>query len=61
MGGGIANYVAELRSLAEHCNYGEALSEMLRDRLVRGVRDTERHPISSEFGESRAERERDGW
>ena len=36
----IANYVAELRSLAEHCNYGEVLSEMLRDRLVWGVRDT---------------------
>ena len=39
-GESIANYVAELRSLTEDCNYGEALSEMLRDRLVWGVRDT---------------------
>ena len=33
-GKSIANYVTELRRLAEHCNYGEALSELLRDRLV---------------------------
>ena len=35
----IANYVAELRRLAEFCNYGDALNKMLRDRLVWGVRD----------------------
>ena len=30
-------YVAELRSLAEHCNYGNTLNAMLRDRLVVGI------------------------
>ena len=35
----IANYVAELRRLAEFCSYGDALDKMLRDRLVWGVRD----------------------
>ena len=35
----IALYVAELRRLAEHCNYGDSLNEMLRDRLVCGVND----------------------
>ena len=33
----IAAYIAALRELAEHCNYGATLSEMLRDRLVCGV------------------------
>ena len=33
----IATYVAALRELAEYCNYGASLSEMLRDRLVCGV------------------------
>lgn len=33
----IATYVAALRELAEHCSYGDTLSEMLRDRLVCGV------------------------
>ena len=33
----IATYVAALRSLAEHCSYGDKLNEMLRDRLVCGV------------------------
>ena len=36
-GESIAAYVAELRSLAEHCNFGDTLSIMLRDRLVCGV------------------------
>lgn len=36
-GESIANYVAALRALALHCNYGDKLSEMLRDRLVCGV------------------------
>ena len=34
---GIAAYVAELRKLTEHCNFGETLPEMLRDRLVCGI------------------------
>ena len=33
----IATFVAALRSLAEHCSYGDKLNEMLRDRLVCGV------------------------
>ena len=33
----VAAYVAALREIAEHCNYGTSLSEMLRDRLVCGV------------------------
>ena len=35
----IAKYVAELRKLAQHCDYGSVLSDMLRDRLVCGVAD----------------------
>ena len=33
----VAEYVAALRKLAEHCNFGNALDEMLRDRLVCGI------------------------
>ena len=33
----IATYVPTLRELAEYCKYGASLSEMLRDRLARGV------------------------
>ena len=33
----IAAYVAELRALAEHCDFGDSLSTMLQDRLVCGV------------------------
>jgi len=36
-GESIAQYVAALRDLALHCEYGDKLSEMLRDRLVCGV------------------------
>ena len=36
-GESIASYVAALRDLALHCDYGDRLSEMLRDRLVHGV------------------------
>ena len=32
-------YVAELRSLAEHCKFGANLDEMIRDRLVCGIND----------------------
>jgi len=34
---GAAAYVAELHKLTEHCNFGETLPEMLRDRLVCGI------------------------
>ncbi|KAL1447021.1 hypothetical protein MTO96_044414 [Rhipicephalus appendiculatus] len=30
----VAEFVAELRQIAEHCNFGTALNRMLRDRLV---------------------------
>ena len=36
-GEGVGTYVAALRKLSEHCNYGETLPEMLRDRLVCGI------------------------
>ena len=35
----VAAFVAELPRLAEHCNYGDTLEKMLRDRLVSGVND----------------------
>jgi transposase InsO family protein len=35
----IAGYVSVLRQMAENCNYGNKLEEMLRDRLVCGVND----------------------
>uniref|UniRef100_A0A803JUZ6 Gypsy retrotransposon integrase-like protein 1 n=1 Tax=Xenopus tropicalis TaxID=8364 RepID=A0A803JUZ6_XENTR len=35
----IAAYIAELRRLAESCNFGSSLESLLRDRLVCGVRD----------------------
>ena len=35
----VAQYIAALRSLAEFCNYGSSLDDMLRDRLVCGVRN----------------------
>ena len=30
----VAKYVAVFRKLAEHCNFGDTLDEMLHDRLV---------------------------
>ena len=39
MGESIAEYIAELRHIAEHCEYGSILDDMLRDRLVCGVAD----------------------
>ena len=33
----ISEYIAVLRKAAEHCNYGESLSEMLQDKLVCGI------------------------
>ena len=38
-GESISVYVAELRKLAEHCEYGTTLSDMLRDRIVCGISD----------------------
>ena len=35
----IVMFLAELRHLSEHCEFGITLDEMLRDRLVCGVRD----------------------
>jgi len=32
-------FLAELRHLTEHCEFGATLDEMLRDRLVCGVHD----------------------
>ena len=36
-GESVASYVAELRSLSEHCEFNNTLEEMLRDRLVCGI------------------------
>ena len=38
-GESINTYVAALRSIAEHCEYGAVLNDMLRDRLVCGIHD----------------------
>ena len=38
-GEGIAKYMAELRKLADRCQFGGYLEEALRDRLVCGLRD----------------------
>ena len=39
-GESIATFIAELRRLAEHCQFGQTLDEMLRDRLVCGITDS---------------------
>ena len=36
----VSEYVASLGQLTEHCNYGDNLNTMLRDRLVCGINDT---------------------
>ena len=36
-GGSVAQFVAELRRLATRCDFGEYLTEALRDRLVCGL------------------------
>lgn len=38
-GESISEYVAQLRKLSEHCNFGDSLTDMIRDRLVCGVND----------------------
>ena len=35
----VAEYMSDLRKLAENCNFGTTLNEMLRDRLVCGIND----------------------
>ena len=44
----IAEYMAELRRLATHCNFGEFLDQALRDRLVFGMRSeaTQKHLLT---------------
>ena len=37
----VAQFVAELRRLSEHCHFEATLDDMLRDRLVCGVRDVQ--------------------
>ena len=32
--------MSELRSLAEHCNFGASLDDMLRDRIVCGINNS---------------------
>ena len=39
-GESVATYVAELRAIAEFCNFGGTLEDMLRDRLVCGINDS---------------------
>ena len=36
----MAQFVTELKRLSEYCSFGETLDDMLRDRLVCGVRDS---------------------
>ena len=38
IGANVADYEAELRRLATHCEFGEYLDQALRDRLVSGLR-----------------------
>ena len=38
-GESIAVFVSQLRSLSENCGFGDTLEDMLRDRLVCGIRD----------------------
>ncbi|GFU64543.1 retrovirus-related Pol polyprotein from transposon 17.6 [Trichonephila clavipes] len=38
-GESIANYCAELQKLSIHCNFGNNLSTMLRDKLVMGLKN----------------------
>ena len=35
----VAAYIAELRALSTHCDYGNMLEDLLRDRLVCGIAD----------------------
>ena len=47
-GESIADYLAALRDLSQHCEYGDTLPNMLRDRLVCGVNDERiQKPVTS--------------
>ena len=35
----VAAYLAELKTLSEHCSFGDSLDDMLRDRIVCGIQD----------------------
>ena len=39
-GESVATFVAELRSITQHCNFGDSLELMIRDRLVCGIHDS---------------------
>ena len=39
-GESVATFIAELRLLAEFCNFGASLEAMLRDRVVCGINDS---------------------
>ena len=36
-GESVSTFVAELRALAEFCNFGDSLDDMIRDRIVCGI------------------------
>ncbi|XP_077544876.1 uncharacterized protein LOC144158092 [Haemaphysalis longicornis] len=36
-GESVSNFIAALKSLSEHCNFGAELENMLRDRIVCGI------------------------
>lgn len=38
-GESVREYISDLRRLAKHCNFGDSLNRMLRDRIVCGIRD----------------------
>ena len=38
-GESISAYAAALRSLTEHCNFGDTINEMIRDRFVVGIEE----------------------
>ena len=39
-GESVATYVAELRAIGEHCDFGDILDLMIRDRHICGINDT---------------------
>ena len=41
----IASYVARLRGLTQHCEFGDNLDTMLRDRLVCGVNNEQPYSV----------------
>jgi len=38
-GESVADFLAALKTLSEHCKFGDSLEDMLRDRLVCGIND----------------------